>query len=232
MSTLAITGTDVKLRNVVIRHLDWDPQLDASAIGVTAHDGVVTLTGFVGTYAEKLAAERAVKAIRGVRAVANDIVVRLMVDRSDDEIAHDAATALHTRQALADTVQAVVHRGHVTLTGDVEWLFQKDAAEALVRHIRGVVAVHNHIGVKARAQQRDVTRRIVRALHHHADVDARHIQVTVEGHHVTLTGTVTSWAEREAAERAAGAAPGVTQVENHLIVLPLPLAEDDVDEIC
>jgi len=233
MTTKTITGTDIRLRDTVIRHLDWDPAVDASSIGVSANEGIVTLTGFVGSYADKLAAERAVKSLRGVRAVANDIVVRLMVDRTDQDIAHDAARALSLRQELADVVQAVVHRGHVTLTGTVEWLFQKKLAEDLVRHVHGVVAIHNHIIVRPLAVQRDIQRRITRELHHNADVDARDIQATLEGTIVILNGRVQSWRQREAAEWAASHAAGVTRVDNHIVVAPLPLPTDDViDEIC
>lgn len=232
MTTASISGTDVRLRDTVIRHLDWDPGLDASAIGVTAHEGVVTLTGFVNSYADKLAAERAVKRLRGIRAVANDIVVRLLVARTDEDIALDAARALSLRQSLGDAVQAVVHRGHLTLTGSVTWLYQKYAAEDLVRHIKGVLAVHNHLTVTAQAAERDIKRRITRALHQIADVDIRHIQVTAQRNLVILSGTVTTWSQRDAAELAAIQAPGVTQVDNHITVSPAPLAEDQEDELC
>ena len=232
MTTASITGTDVRLRGTVIRHLDWDPEVDASGIGVTAHEGVVTLTGFVDTYADKLAAESVMKRLRGVRAVANDILVRLLVDRTDEDIALDTARALSLRQSIADLVQATVHRGHVTLTGSVTWLFQKQTAEDLVRHVRGVVAVHNHITVTPRVAERDIKRRITHALHQNADVDVRHIQVTTVGNLVILSGTVASWSQRAAAEDAASQAPGVTHVDNHISVSPAPLAEDDGDEIC
>jgi len=231
MSTATIVETDLGLRDAVIRKLDWDPSIDASAIGVTAAEGVVTLTGFIDSYAGKLAAERAVKRIRGVRAVANDIVVRLRQPRTDEVIARDCANALANPPSIADTVQAVVRHGHVTLTGRVQWLFERELAEDLIRHVRGVVGLHNHITVIPRATQRDITRRITRELHHNADVDARSIRVAVDAHTVTLTGTVTTWTEREAAERAAGQAPGVTQVNNYINVVPAPLVEP-VDEIC
>jgi osmotically-inducible protein OsmY len=231
MSTATIAETDLRLRDAVIRQLDWDPSVDASAIGVTAAEGVVTLTGFIDSYAGKLAAERAVKRIRGVRAVANDIVVRLRQPRTDALIARDCANALSNPATIADRVQAVVHYGHVTLTGNVQWLFERELAEDLVRHVRGVLGVHNHITVNPQPAARDVTQRIVRTLHHDADVDARHIVVNVEGHTVTLTGTVTTWAQRDAAERAAGQAPGVTQVNNQINVVSTPVAEP-VDEIC
>jgi osmotically-inducible protein OsmY len=141
MSTESITHTDVRLRNSIIRQLDWDPEVDAGAIGVAAKDGVVTLTGFVDTYAEKLTAERVAKRVRGVRAVANDITVRLRVERTDADIASDAAQALKLIPALADNVQAAVHNGHVTLTGRMEWLYQRQQAETAVRHIRGDLPV-------------------------------------------------------------------------------------------
>lgn len=233
MSTATITGTDIRLRNTVLRQLDWDPRVDASAIGVAAKDGVVTLTGFVDNYAGKLAAERIVKQIRGVRAVANDITVRLRVDRTDADIAHDAAQALHLVPTLADRVQAAVHNGHVTLTGTVEWLYQTKQAETTVRHVRGVRGVFNHITVAPTSGQRDIRRRIVHALHHNADVDARQIRVTLEGNVVTLRGTVNSWMQREVAESAASRAPGITRVDNQILVEPSEPPEfDEPDEIC
>jgi osmotically-inducible protein OsmY len=125
----------------------------------------------------------------------------------------------------------IVHHGHITLTGQVDWLFQRELAERLVRHVRGVLGIHNHITIAARAGVVDVKRRIVSALHHHADVDARHIEVSVRNHTVTLSGAVHSWTEREAAEQAAGQAPGVTQVNNFLTVESVP-AHDACDEIC
>lgn len=220
MSTASLTASDLELRNAVVRQLDWDPEVDASAIGVATHDGAVTLTGFIDTYVGKLAAERAVKRVRGVRAVANDVNVRLKLPRTDEEIATDAARALQLRSTLPDTVQAAVHNGHVTLTGKVPWLFHRVAAETAIRHLRGVVAVTNRIDVAPLATYRDVRHRIVEALHRIADINARHVAVTVKGSVVTLTGTVSTWAQREAAERAAGQAQGIERVENRLDVVP------------
>jgi osmotically-inducible protein OsmY len=233
MSTATITETDVRLRNAVVRQLDWDPEVDASAIGVAAKSGIVTLTGFVDTYASKLAAERIVKRVRGVRAVANDIIVWVRVERTDADIAHDAAQALRLVPALSDTVQAAVHNGHVTLTGTVEWLVQMEQAANAVRHIRGVAGVFNHVTVKPRSGQRDIQRRIVQALHHNADIDARRVRVTLERDVVTLHGTVESWTQRDAAEHAAGSAPGIARVNNQLLVEPSKAYDvDDVEEIC
>jgi osmotically-inducible protein OsmY len=236
MTTASITPTDIRLRDNVVRQLDWSPEVDASSVGVAAKDGVVTLTGFVDSFTGKLAAERVVKQVRGVRAVANDIVVRLVVDRTDADIAHDATQALQLRPGIADNVQTVVHSGHVTLTGTVEWLFQKEQAEHAVRHVRGVRGVINHINVNAKAGIRDVHRRIVRALHRNADVDSRCIDVSVSNNVVTLKGTVRSWMQRQAAEEAAASAPGIRRVDNEIIVEPVEAHEEPnfetADEIC
>ena len=220
MSTARITETDIRLREAVVRQLDWDPDVDASAIGVSVSDGVVALTGFVDSYAGKLAAERVAKRVSGVRAVANDVIVRFLVEHSDADIAHEAVEALKLMSSGTGNVQAAVHNGHVTLTGTVEWLFQKQQAEKTLRHVRGLVGVFNHITVTPRAGARDVQRRIVRALHRTADIDAQHISVAVKDDAVTLKGTVTSWLQRDAVEEAAGSAPSITRIDNQIVVVP------------
>jgi osmotically-inducible protein OsmY len=221
------------LRDAVMRELDWDPRVDASAVGVAAMEGTVTLSGHVGAYSGKVAAERAAKRVYGVRAVANHIEVSPSFKRTDDTIARDAAQALELRATIPSEVQATVMHGHVTLTGTVPWLFQKDDAEKVVRHIRGVRTVLNQIAVSPVAAGRDVRKRIVRALHHNADVDAHRIAVAVSGGTVTLTGTVDSWLERASAEGAAANAPGVTDVQNRIVVEPSRApARLDLDEIC
>lgn len=232
MTTATLTGTDVRLRNFVVRELDWDPEVDASAIGVSAKDGVVTLTGFIDTYAGKLAAERVAKRVRGVRAVANDITVRLTVERTDADIAADAAAALKLQTTCADKVQIAVHHGHVGLTGTVEWFTQKEAAAAAVRHVPGVRGVANYIDVAPKPAFRDVHRRIVAALHRNADLDARNLRVEVAGDVVTLTGTVGSCQQREAAEYGAASAPGIRVVQNRIVVVPSPGEQLDEEEIC
>jgi osmotically-inducible protein OsmY len=232
MTTATLTGTDVRLRNFVVRELDWDPEVDASAIGVSAQNGVVTLTGFVDTYAGKLAAERVAKRVRGVRAVANDITVRLAVDRTDADIAADAAAALKLQTTAADKVQIAVHRGHIGLTGTVEWFTQKEAAAAAVQHVAGVRGVANYIEVAPKPAFRDVHRRIVAALHRNADLDASHLRVEVADDVATLTGTVGSWLQREAAERGAASAPGIRRVQNRIVVVPSAVEELDEEEIC
>lgn len=233
MTTATLTETDVRVRDAVVRQLDWDPEVDGSAVGVAARSGAVTLTGFVDTYFGKLAAERAAKRVHGVRAVANDIEVRLRLERTDTDIAQDAVRALELRSTIPENVQAAVHNGHVTLTGNVDWLYQKLSAEQAVRHIRGVRGVFNHITVAPRAGIRDVRHRIVKALHQNADVDARHITVSVSGDTATLTGTVGTWLQRESAERAAANAPGIAHVDNRIIVQSFHDSKmDDWDDIC
>ncbi|MGH9237315.1 MAG: BON domain-containing protein [Vicinamibacterales bacterium] len=232
MTTATLTGTDLRLRNFVVRELDWDPDVDASAIGVSAQNGVVTLTGFVDTYAGKLAAERVAKRVRGVRAIANDVTVRLTVDRTDADIAADAAAALKVQTTVADKVTIAVHHGRIGLTGTVEWFTQKEAAADAVKHVPGVRGVANYIDVASKPVFRDVHRRIVSALHRNADLDARNLRVEVAGDVVTLTGTVGSWLQRDAAERGAASAPGIRRVQNRIVVVPSAVEGVDEDEIC
>jgi osmotically-inducible protein OsmY len=232
-----ITATqtvDRRVKNAVCRELEWDPAVDAGAIGVAAEGGSVTLTGYIDTYAGKLAAERSAKSVRGVRAVANDLEVRLKIERTDADIAADAARALAVRSTIPGSVQAVVHQAHVTLTGRVDWLLQKQEAEDTVRHIAGVRSVTNYIAVAAHAGVHDVQRRIVRALHRDADLDARGIAVTVSGDKAVLSGTVTTCTQRELAERAAANAPGIAHVDNRIVVEPVAVLDVDVeeDELC
>ena len=229
MTTASLTTTDKRAREEVVQQLDWDPAFDASAIGVSAKDGAVTLTGCVNTYAGKLAAERAAKRVRGVRAVANDIEVRPMLERTDTDIAADAVRALDLRESVPDNVQATVHRGHLTLTGKVGFIYQSLEAEKAVRHIKGLHGIFNHIEVASGSVERDVRHRINSALHRTADVDAGRLTVDVEGDVAILSGTVATWAQYEAAEHAAMSAPGIRRLDNRIVVEP---AEEEIDEIC
>ena len=223
MITSTHTTSDIELRDAVLKQLEWAPQVDAGGIGVAASDQAVTLTGFIDTYAGKLAAERAAKQVHGVRAVANDIQVRLRLEHADDDIARAAAHALSLRVGLPDSVQAVVHHGHVTLTGDVPWLFHRTNAERAIHRIPGILTITNRIVVTPTvASPGDVMQRITDALHRVADLNARHISVVIKGNTVMLSGQVTSWAQRDAAELAAAAAPGIGYVENRLEVAPGP----------
>jgi osmotically-inducible protein OsmY len=223
-----LTDVDVRVRDRVRRQLDWDPEVDASGIGVAAKAGVVTLTGYIDTYAAKLAAERAVKRVRGVKGVANDLEVRLKIGRTDADIARDAVRALELRGTVPETIQVAVHDGHITLTGKAGWVYQARHAERAVRHIKGVRGVFNHIEVADGAAVRDVRHRIVEALHRNADLDARHVAIDVFGDVALLTGSVATWQQRETAEGAAASAPGITRVKNEILVEPL----EPVDEIC
>jgi osmotically-inducible protein OsmY len=218
MTTAALSQTDLRLRELVLQQLGWDSLVDASGIGVAARNGVVTLTGYIDSYAGKLAAERAAKRVRGVRVVANDLQVTLRQPRTDTDIATDAARALDAHLTLPPTVQAVVHSGHVVLTGTVHTLFQRVVAEKALRYVRGIKGLANRLVVVPTSSAADVRPRIIRALHEDADVDARGLNVVVSGGTVTLSGTVRSWHERDSAERAAMHAPGVTCVENLIAV--------------
>jgi osmotically-inducible protein OsmY len=229
MTTASLSNADVKVRYAVTRQLEWDPEVDASAIGVAAKDGTVTLTGYINSYSGKLAAERAAKRVRGVRGVANDIEVRLKLPRVDTDIAADAVRALELRSTVPETVQAAVHSGYVTLTGTVNWIYQKRDAEKAVRHVSGVRDVLNHIVVAPGALERDVRHRIVAALHRNANLDAEHITVNVVGDKAILSGRVGSFLQRESAERAAADAPGIANVENRIAV---ESRLGDLDEIC
>lgn len=229
MAIAHLSEVDTRIRDLVTHELVWDAAVDASAIGVAAKDRTVTLTGYVDTYHCKLAAERAAKRVRGVRAVANDIEVRPKVGRTDADIARDVVRSLELRSTVPDNVQATVHHGYVTLTGETMWEFQRLDAEKAVRHIRGVRGVVNRIGLAPGSAARDVRHRILEALHRNADLDARHVQAHAAGDVVTLTGHVGTWLQREIANRAAADAPGIRRVDNQITVDP---PDDDEDEIC
>jgi osmotically-inducible protein OsmY len=229
--TVANPLTDLRLREAVNRQLEWDPAVEAKALEIATGGGVVTLGGTIDTYPAKLAAEKAAKRVPGVRGVINNIEVRLAVDRTDEDVALDAAAALRLHSTVPHDVRADVQDGQVTLSGRVDWPFQKRSADRAVREIRGVRAVLNAIAVAPRAAVRDLEHRIVRTLHHNADVDAHRIKVTVFGDRATLRGTVVSWLEREAAERAVADAPGISRVDNQLTV-ESPREVGEVDEQC
>jgi osmotically-inducible protein OsmY len=228
MAAASLSEVDTRVRDTVMRQLEWDPAVDAGAIGVAARDRTVTLTGYVDTYVGKLAAERAAKRVRGVRAVANDIEVRPKLERTDADIALDVVRSLELRSTVPANVQAAVHQAHVTLTGEAMWEFQRRDAEKAVRHVRGVRGVVNRIALAPMTAARDARHRIVEAFHRNADLDARQITAHTDGAVVTLSGRVGTWLQREIAERAAGDAPGIRRVDNRIIVEP----PADEDEIC
>jgi len=207
------------LQDLVESELGWDPQVTWAHIGVTTHDGVVTLSGFVPSFAERLAAEHAALRVRGTRAVANELVVKLLMDRIDPEIAKDAADALRLNASVPATVKLTVSSGFVTLEGSCEWWFQRKAAEDAVRHVPGIRGVDNDIIIAPRVSSSAVRANIEDALRRSAEVDARQVEIRTIGNRVVLGGTVRSHAERAEAARAAWAAPGVTAVENDIDVV-------------
>lgn len=218
--TSTMTIADENVREAVTSQLAWDSEFDASMIGVTAHDGVVTLSGHVYTYAAKLAAERAARRVYGVKAVANELRVKLTSERIDSEIAKDAIDALRMREGIPTKVEVTVRDGEIALGGTVDSYYQKVAAERAVRYLRGVRGVVNNITVKPAISATNVQKHIVAALHRDADIDARRIHVSVDGSKVTLSGNVRSWAEKQAAERAAWNTAGVSLVSNLIVVAP------------
>ncbi len=214
--------TDSQLRQDVVDELRWEPSINEKAIGVAAKDGIVTLAGFVDNYAQKFAAERATERVSGVRALADDLTVKIpnALQRSDTDIAAAAIKALDWDIEVPDkNVKVRVENGWVWLDGNVEWQFEKTAAERAVRYLMGVKGVTNMIRLMPKAASPvEVSTKIKDALRRTAEFDAGRIEVEALNGKVTLRGAVRSFAEREDAERAAWAAPGVTAVEDKLMV--------------
>ena len=218
MGSSAAWQTDSQLHDAVQRQFGFEPEINTREVAMVVADGIVTLTGFVDSYGEKFAAEQAAKRVRGVRAVANDIHVKRRDERSDPDIAKDAVHVLQSHTNIPAGVTVTVRDGFVTLDGTVEWHYQRSAAESAVRHLNGVRGVSNAIHISPVSSPHQVKTLIEEALRRSAEVDANRIQVTGDQGTVILSGTVSSWAERQEAERAAWAAPGVSKVENHLVV--------------
>jgi osmotically-inducible protein OsmY len=231
MSTEPLVNIDSRVRDAVLRQLEWALEVDVRGVRIAAKDGDITLTGHIDTFSAKLTAERKAKRVRGVKAVTNDIEVRPKLDRNDADIAADVAHAFALRSTIPDSVQAAVDMGRVTLTGKVDRLFHAREAERAVRDIRGVRGILNRITVAPSVLEEDVHGRIGAALHRTAEVDARHITVSVSGGTAILTGRCRSWLQRESAEEAAADAPGVTRVENLIVVEP-PWLDARPDEMC
>ena len=212
---------DSDLRQLVIDELEFEPAIDASNIGIAAKDGVVTLSGFVSSYAEKMTVERAVRRVKGVHAIAEEIEIRYATDKkiNDDEIALRCVNIINWDTTLPeDKIKVKVERGWVTLTGEVPWHFQRMAAESGVRKITGVTGITNLISIKAHVQASDIKKRIEEALKRSAEVEANSIRVVVTDSSVRLEGKVHDWREREIVEKAAWSVPGVMTVDDRMTV--------------
>ena len=221
VATATATRTDAQIQSDVLAELRWEPRVQPNEIGVSVKDGVVALTGWVDSYTKRWTAEEAAHRVRGVKAVVNDLEVRLpsSFERTDPDIAEAAVRALEWDAFLpTDKVHVTVSKGWVTLKGEVEWQYQKSDAERVVRRLTGVKGVTNLIIVKPGVSPSDLKQKIEKALVRSAETDASRITVEVDGSKVILKGTVRSWAERQEAERAAWSAAGVYSVDNRITI--------------
>jgi osmotically-inducible protein OsmY len=219
MATATLIHMDEEIQKDVLAELKWDAQVQPNEIGVSVKDGVVTLTGWVDSYLKKWAAEDAAHRVGGVKAVANDIEVKVFSERTDADIAEAAIRALQWDAAVpADNIQVTVSKGWITLKGEVNWNFEKQDAERVVRRLTGVTGVSNLITVKPSTTATELKKRIENALVRNAQVDAGKITVEVQGSKAILKESVRAWIEKEEAERVAWLAPGVTSVENRITV--------------
>jgi len=213
--------SDAQIQKDVMAEINWQPMLDAAEIGVSVHEGVVTLTGIVDTYTKKIAAENAAKKVAGVKAVAEDIQVGASpsYNKSDTEIAEAVFNALKWHTAvMEDRIRIKVEKGFVTLEGEVEWDYQRSAAKLAIENLTGVRMINNFITLKPRVIASDLKAKINAALHRSAQIDANSIKVEVSGNKVILSGTVHSIKEKEDADDAAWMAPGVSAVENRIVI--------------
>lgn len=204
MATTITTRTDAQIQRDVLDELKWDVRVQSNEIGVAVKDGIVTLSGWVDSYTRRWAAEEAALRVRGVNAIANDIEVRLprSSERTDADVAQAAVRALERDAFIpTDRVKMTVFKGWITLQGEVDWAFERDDAERVVRRLTGVRGVTNLITVKSRPMPSELKRKIQDALLRSAETDAQRIQVEVQGSKVILTGSVRSWAEKHESER-------------------------------
>jgi osmotically-inducible protein OsmY len=216
--TLTLHTNDLDLKNAVTAELRWTPSIRSAQIGVSVIDGAVTLTGEVDTYPEKLMASQAAQRVHGVTAVAQEITIsNTWREISDGDIAREAGESLQRNINVPVSVKAAVQKRVVTLSGEVEWEYQRDAAARAVHYLKGVSNVHNLVTVKPKVMARDLKAAISAALVRSAQLQSKHVGViTDESGGVTLRGSVSSWAEYRQAEHACWAAPGITAVDNQL----------------
>lgn len=214
------TDSDLDVQLLVIDELEWTPDVDAAGIGVAVEEGTVTLSGEVDTYAERLAAKRAARRVRGVRAIVDDLTVhpRTAWPLTETDIAKEVTRALDAAANVPETVQAEIHGHNVTLTGEAQWDFQRTAAKRAVQYLRGVYSVTSMITLASRPSAVGTEDQIRKALLRNAQLEAEGIHVRTEGNTAILTGTVKSWAERRQAANAAWASPHVTDVDNRITV--------------
>jgi len=214
--------SDKELRQHVLDELEFEPGVDAAHIGIAARDGVVTLTGRVTSYTEKLAAEAAARRVKGVRGIAEEIEVHLPSDkkRGDDEIAERALKILDWVSVAAERITVRVEKGILTLAGEVDWRHERTQAESAVRRLTGVVGVINQIRLRPQPNSADVKDEIVKAFRRSGELEASSIDVAVADGRVTLTGRARDWTELDTAERAAWCVPGVTEVIDEIEVGP------------
>lgn len=214
------TDSDIDVQALVYEELEWTPEVEPASIGVSVEKGAVTLSGEVDNYAERLAAKRAALRVRGVRAIVDDLAVHPNTEWpvTETDVAKEVERALRSASNVPESVKAEVAGHTVTLTGNVDWNFQRHAAKRAVQYLRGVYVVNNMITLTSRPSAADTGRRIKEALTRNAQIDANNIRVVVTGNKVTLTGTVKSWAERRQARDAAWASPHVTDVDDRIVV--------------
>ena len=213
--------TDAQIQKDVMAQLNWEPFLETAEVGVAVKNGVVTLSGTVGSFAKKISAERAAKKVAGVKAVAEEIEVKFLNSdkKNDTEIAEAALNALKWHTALReDKIKIKVEKGWLTLEGEVEWEFQKNSALHMVENLKGVKGVINKITIEPKMKPNEVENKIREAFHRSATIDSERIHVETAGKKVTLTGKVRSWPEKRDAERAAWYAPGINEVDNRIEV--------------
>lgn len=211
--------TDHKIKQEVSRELEWEPNIDSAGIGVAVRDGVVTLSGQVGTFYEKLLAEKAVSKVKGVRAVVENIKTELSQRniRSDESIAEAALNHLKSHSQIpSEKLNLKVEGGYITLDGEVEWSFQKKAAQNAIQYLKGVTGITNNIKIIPGSQPEDLRKKIKDAFERNALLDADHLKIKIEDHTIFLSGYVSSWIEKNQAEKLALFSPGITSVENNI----------------